>query len=472
MEIVLLENVPRATGQGLIFAECMKHGKVKEIEYDPSSVDMFGNCHALVTFEDAEGAKNTVMKLSKRKTLFGSEMPIEVRLVSEEEAASMKPPEPDMSISEEVSRVTMPSDLPGPADIAESGLQIRERVKDRTYGREAYPQEPRADDVDRYQRQERRPRERVREPREERVREPRQERGRYDDRNADVDDGYHRQDRQGGRRRFEERSSNNRESRPQQDDRRRRDHRGRGADDLDRNGPADHEGEPARPPRKRRAPAEQGAGGSDSGSSSGGEAPPPKEVKRRGGMSGFDKKEPAAGTEQALVPGSAAAILAGPQVVTRGNWAEISATPAAQPYYGNLMTGAKQLSRPAEFGPGASQVVTNTQGGVLGIRGTAMNSNVYVGMMPPGITDPDFRSLFAPYGAIMSTRLMGTRNGGVCGFVKYTSYHEAQMAINSMNGMAIHGTKLKVKLADQDNLGFNPAMLRLQQTTGLPMATI
>lgn len=188
-------------------------------------------------------------------------------------------------------------------------------------------------------------------------------------------------------------------------------------------------------------------------------------------MSGFDKKEPAASTDVAIADGSTPGIP-GPQVVTRGNWAEISATPLAQPYYGNLMTGAKQLSRPAEFGQQASQLVQNAAGGVLGIRGTAMNSNVYVGLMPIGISELEFRALFAPYGAIMSTRLMGTRNGGVCGFVKYTSYHEAQMAINSMNGLAIHGTKLKVKLADQDNLGFNPAMLRLQQTTGLPMASI
>lgn len=190
-------------------------------------------------------------------------------------------------------------------------------------------------------------------------------------------------------------------------------------------------------------------------------------------MSGFDKKEPAAGAQPTLpgVPGASTAVMVAPQVTTRGNWAEIQGT-GSTPYYGNIMTGAKQLSMPAEFGRPAPTPGGVGPNGVLNIKGTTMNSNVYVGLMPIGITEPEFRQLFAPYGSIMSTRLMGTRNGGVCGFVKYTSYMEAQMAINNMNGLAIAGTKLKVKLADQDNLGFNPAILRLQQTTGLPTASI
>merc|ERR1712054_518364 len=118
-------------------------------------------------------------------------------------------------------------------------------------------------------------------------------------------------------------------------------------------------------------------------------------------------------------------------------------------------------NRPAEFGAPANPGAPGAGQNVLRISGTAMNSNVYVGMMPIGITEPEFRTMFAPFGAIMSTRMMGTRNGGVCGFVKYPSWAEAQHAINSMNGLSIAGTRLKVKLADQDNLGFNPAILRL-----------
>jgi len=187
-------------------------------------------------------------------------------------------------------------------------------------------------------------------------------------------------------------------------------------------------------------------------------------------MSGFDKKEPAAA--QASEPGFSTVATLGPQVVTRGNWAEIQ-TGANQPFYGNLMSGAKTFTRPAEFGQQALAMPTPTQTApTLKIHGTSMNSNVYVGLMPIGISEPEFRQLFAPFGSIMSTRLMGTRNGGLCGFVKYTSSGEAAMAINSMNGLAIAGTRLKVKFADQDNLGFNPAILRLQQTTGLPSASI
>lgn len=147
---------------------------------------------------------------------------------------------------------------------------------------------------------------------------------------------------------------------------------------------------------------------------------------------------------------------AGQTIVTRGNWAEITVG-NNPPYYANLLTGAKQNTRPADFGaPG----IPGT-GSTLPIRGTSVNSNVYVGCMPIGINEFEFRNLFAPYGQIMSSRLMTTKNGGTCGFVKYTSFDEAQMAINTMNGLAIHGTKLKVSMAYQDNLGFNPAMLRL-----------
>lgn len=470
---VLLENVPRATGQGLIFSECMKYGTVEGLHWDPNSFGQYESCEALVTYDTAETAQTAAKKLSKRMSLFGSDVPIEVTVVDDDKAESFKAPKAVEDLID-ASGAMEAGVIDSAEHTAETGLQIREKVRDRH--REAPLQDDRADD-DRY----RRPRDRVRDRTFEA--QAREDRVRFEDqRDADMVDRYHRQDKRPKTRRFVERRTDSREGRAQPAASRRT-QRSRAEDFQDPDGPPD--AGPSSSHRKRRrevAPDPEYSDYSDGDADPAAKPAVPREVVKPRGLSGFDKKGPAPEpTGQAIIGASLGAAVgaaslgtpAGTNVTTRGNWAEIQSG-AMAPYYGNLMTGAKTPNRPPEFGQAAAAAAAAGMlpGAGLKIAGTQMNSNVYVGMMPLGISELEFRSLFAPYGAIMSTRMMGTRNGGVCGFVKYTSYAEAQMAINNMNGLAIAGTKLKVKLADQDNLGFNPAILRLQQTTGLPTASI
>jgi len=178
--------------------------------------------------------------------------------------------------------------------------------------------------------------------------------------------------------------------------------------------------EARREQRSRSPRADPGAGDSDSEAAPVAEPPPKKEPKNKR-VSGFDNKE-----------SSGQSFSSTPALPTQG----LTATP---------MGG---------FGPGGNLASNNPS-----FQGPNCTSNVYFGMMPFGVTENDLRSLAAPYGTIVSSRLMSTRNGGVCGFVTYASVAEANMCINALNGAVIQRAKLKVMFADQGNLGFR----RLQQ---------
>jgi RNA recognition motif-containing protein len=411
---VLLENLPRGTSRGLIFAECQKYAKVYGMDYNPDNIDVLNRGQALVTFETQLGALTAASKLAKRLGLFGSEEPIGVRFVTSEEAESMAK---SKEAEREQADARENEEEVDPAQVAQMAMEIRERRDRNREFRDGRPREkfsryaerPRAEESERYNDRDRRPRQFA------------SERSRSRDRRA---------------RRFRS-CSRERSLSP-------------------------------RPTRRAGARLERSRSPSLRGPS-----PPlePRESRARRATSGFDNKEAPADSNApgSLVPGMPAD---GKRVITKGNWAEITIG-SDPPYYAHLLTGAKTFNRPPEFGPPAipQPGQPGQPNAVLNIAGTPVNSNVYVGMMPKGINEFEFRSLFAPFGNIMSTRLMGTRNGGVCGFVKYTSYAEAQHSINQMNGLALQGTKLKVKMAEQDNLGFNPALLRLAHP-GLPLKTL
>lgn len=84
------------------------------------------------------------------------------------------------------------------------------------------------------------------------------------------------------------------------------------------------------------------------------------------------------------------------------------------------------------------------------MKSSAFGCNVYVASLPLDFTDQQLFELFAPYGSINSARIMrakGTRQSKGYGFVLYKEARGAEMAIAALNGMALGGGHLQIRLA-------------------------
>mmetsp|Transcript_57787 Transcript_57787/g.152010 ORF Transcript_57787/g.152010 Transcript_57787/m.152010 type:complete len:362 (-) Transcript_57787:110-1195(-) len=71
-------------------------------------------------------------------------------------------------------------------------------------------------------------------------------------------------------------------------------------------------------------------------------------------------------------------------------------------------------------------------------------TKVFVGSLPPSITNETFQQLFSSYGQFSTIVCNPEKRYG---FIVYTSMEEAQLAIASMNGFQMDGTTLVAKLA-------------------------
>lgn len=79
-----------------------------------------------------------------------------------------------------------------------------------------------------------------------------------------------------------------------------------------------------------------------------------------------------------------------------------------------------------------------------------MGTKLYVGNLPYGVRDEDLQQVFAPYGSIISAKVMMERDTGRSkgfGFVEMSSENEAQSAIHSMNSQPLGGRSLVVNEA-------------------------
>ena len=77
-------------------------------------------------------------------------------------------------------------------------------------------------------------------------------------------------------------------------------------------------------------------------------------------------------------------------------------------------------------------------------------TNIYVGNLPWDMGDEDLRELFAAYGAVSSAKVIRDRETGRSrgfGFVEMDNTHEAEQAINALNGKDYQGRTLKVDKA-------------------------
>mmetsp|Transcript_61513 Transcript_61513/g.133110 ORF Transcript_61513/g.133110 Transcript_61513/m.133110 type:complete len:385 (-) Transcript_61513:66-1220(-) len=76
-------------------------------------------------------------------------------------------------------------------------------------------------------------------------------------------------------------------------------------------------------------------------------------------------------------------------------------------------------------------------------------TKLFVGSLPPTIVEQTFRDLFEPYGTIVSLVCSGEKRYG---FVTYSDYEEANVAMGAMNGYGFEGCSLVVKLADNQGV--------------------
>ena len=79
-----------------------------------------------------------------------------------------------------------------------------------------------------------------------------------------------------------------------------------------------------------------------------------------------------------------------------------------------------------------------------------MNNILFVGSLPWGVDDAQLGELFAPYGEVVSARVVTDRDSGRSrgfGFVEFASAEAAQAAIEALDGTQVEGRTINVSVA-------------------------
>jgi RNA recognition motif-containing protein len=79
-----------------------------------------------------------------------------------------------------------------------------------------------------------------------------------------------------------------------------------------------------------------------------------------------------------------------------------------------------------------------------------MNNKLFVGSLPWGVDDAQLGELFAPYGEVLSARVVTDRESGRSrgfGFVEFANAESAQAAIEALDGSMVEGRQINVSVA-------------------------
>ncbi len=91
----------------------------------------------------------------------------------------------------------------------------------------------------------------------------------------------------------------------------------------------------------------------------------------------------------------------------------------------------------------------------------SQNKKLYVGSLPYSLTEEELRDFFAPFGEVVSARIINDKMTGKSkgfGFVEMESEDAALKAIDATHGAELHGRTLIVNIAhpEQKKTGFAP----------------
>jgi cold-inducible RNA-binding protein len=85
------------------------------------------------------------------------------------------------------------------------------------------------------------------------------------------------------------------------------------------------------------------------------------------------------------------------------------------------------------------------------MRSQFLRGNVFVGNLPPGFSNERLAEAFDPFGIVLSASIARDPTSGKAlryGFVDIATERAAQHAVASMNGVAIDGHTLDVKISE------------------------
>ena len=85
-----------------------------------------------------------------------------------------------------------------------------------------------------------------------------------------------------------------------------------------------------------------------------------------------------------------------------------------------------------------------------GVGDPSPSPNLYIKGLPPGTTDVGLRNVFAPFGAILDSRILYPESSSPSALLRYTSIQEATAAIAAMHGVTPPGAvnMLQVRFAE------------------------
>lgn len=96
---------------------------------------------------------------------------------------------------------------------------------------------------------------------------------------------------------------------------------------------------------------------------------------------------------------------------------------------------------------------TLSDGSSIPIPTSTTSTNIYISKLPVSVDETMLSRLFSEYGQIECCRVQRSSqnsSGRTFGFVKFRTCHEAQRAIDGMNGARVNDSPIDVKFADQD----------------------
>jgi polyadenylate-binding protein len=97
--------------------------------------------------------------------------------------------------------------------------------------------------------------------------------------------------------------------------------------------------------------------------------------------------------------------------------------------------------------------------------------NVFVANLPPDLTEDELAEAFDPFGIVLSAFIARDPESGKrlrYGFVDIATEKAAKLAVEAMNGIALDGHNLDVRISERPNKAKKPSSARPAQRRATP----